>query len=88
MQAPTRNRGGRYLIAEADESDASFLHLQPMTAVITNVDQDHMATYDHDFSKLKTAYVEFTNRLPFYGSVFVCADDAEAMALVLPSLGR
>ena len=73
--------GGRYLIAEADESDASFLHLQPMTAVITNVDQDHMATYDHDFSKLKTAYVEFTNRLPFYGSVFVCADDAEAMAL-------
>ncbi len=73
--------GGRYLIAEADESDASFLHLKPMTAVITNVDQDHMATYDHDFSKLKTAYVEFTNRLPFYGSVFVCADDAEAMAL-------
>ena len=73
--------GGRYLIAEADESDASFLHLQPMTAVITNVDQDHMATYDHDFSKLKSAYVEFTNRLPFYGSVFVCADDAEALAL-------
>jgi UDP-N-acetylmuramate--alanine ligase len=73
--------GGRYLIAEADESDASFLHLQPMTAVITNVDQDHMATYDHDFGKLKSAYVEFTNRLPFYGSVFVCADDAEALAL-------
>ena len=73
--------GGRYLIAEADESDASFLHLQPMTAVITNVDQDHMATYDHDFAKLKAAYIEFTNRLPFYGSVFICADDAEALAL-------
>ena len=73
--------GGRYLIAEADESDASFLHLQPMTAVITNVDQAHMATYDHDFAKLKAAYIEFTNRLPFYGSVFVCADDPEALAL-------
>lgn len=72
---------GRYLIAEADESDASFLHLQPMTAVITNIDEDHMATYDHDFAKMKSAYVEFTNRLPFYGSVIVCADDAEALAL-------
>lgn len=72
---------GRYLIAEADESDASFLHLQPMTAVITNIDQDHMATYDHDFAKMKAAYIEFTNRLPFYGSVVVCADDAEALAL-------
>lgn len=72
---------GRYLIAEADESDASFLHLQPMTAVITNIDEDHMATYDHDFAKMKAAYVEFTNRLPFYGSVVVCADDPEALAL-------
>lgn len=72
---------GRYLIAEADESDASFLHLQPMTAVITNIDEDHMATYDHDFSKMKSAYVEFTHRLPFYGSVVVCADDPEALAL-------
>ena len=72
---------GRYLIAEADESDASFLHLQPMTAVITNIDEDHMATYDHDFNKMKSAYVEFTNRLPFYGSVIVCADDAQTLAL-------
>ena len=72
---------GRYLIAEADESDASFLHLQPMTAVITNIDEDHMATYDHDFAKMKSAYVEFTNRLPFYGNVIVCADDEEALAL-------
>lgn len=72
---------GRYLIAEADESDASFLYLQPMTAVITNIDEDHMATYDHDFAKMKAAYVEFTQRLPFYGSVIVCADDPEALAL-------
>ncbi len=72
---------GRYLIAEADESDASFLHLQPMSAVITNIDEDHMATYDHDFARMKSAYVEFTNRLPFYGSVVVCADDAEALSL-------
>ena len=72
---------GRYLIAEADESDASFLYLQPMTAVITNVDKDHMATYDHDFAKMKAAYVEFTQRLPFYGSIVVCADDPEVMAL-------
>ena len=72
---------GRYLVAEADESDASFLYLQPVMAVVTNIDEDHMATYDHDFAKMKSAYVEFTNRLPFYGSVIVCADDAEALAL-------
>ena len=54
---------GRYLIAEADESDASFLRLQPMTAVITNIDQDHMATYDHDFEKLKSSFVEFAHRV-------------------------
>ena len=72
---------GRYLVAEADESDASFLYLQQVMAVVTNIDEDHMATYDHDFAKMKSAYVEFTNRLPFYGSVIVCADDAEALAL-------
>lgn len=79
--------GGRYLIAEADESDASFLYLQPMTAVITNIDQDHMATYEQSFSKLKSAFVEFTQRLPFYGSVVLCVDDPEARALI-PSLSR
>ena len=78
---------GRYLIAEADESDASFLRLQPMTAVITNIDQDHMATYDHDFEKLKSSFVEFAHRLPFYGSVVLCIDDAEARNLIA-SLSR
>ena len=78
---------GRYLIAEADESDASFLRLQPMTAVVTNIDQDHMATYDHDFEKLKSSFVEFAHRLPFYGSVILCVDDVEARNLI-PSLSR
>ena len=78
---------GRYLIAEADESDASFLHLQPMSAVITNVDQDHMATYGNDFEALKDTFVEFVHRLPFYGTVAVCADDQNLVDL-LPRLSR
>lgn len=78
---------GRYLVAEADESDASFLHLQPMTAVITNIDHDHMSTYGNDFSKLKDAFVQFAHCLPFYGTVIVCADDAEVMDIV-PRLSR
>ncbi len=77
----------RYLVAEADESDASFLHLQPMSAVITNIDQDHMGTYGNDFARLKQAFVDFVHRLPFYGSVVVCADDAEALS-ILPQLAR
>ena len=64
-----------YLIAEADESDASFLHLQPMLSVITNIDQDHMATYDNDYHKLTDAFVSFTSNLPFYGACILCADD-------------
>lgn len=78
---------GRYLIAEADESDASFLHLQPMSAVITNIDQDHMSTYDNDFDRLKQTFVEFAHRLPFYGTVAACADDEQVRA-VIPSLAR
>ena len=78
---------GRYLIAEADESDASFLHLQPMSAVITNIDRDHMGTYGNDFEKLKRTFVDFAHRLPFYGAVAVCADDAEIMEIV-PYLAR
>jgi len=65
----------RYLIAEADESDASFLHLQPLVAVVTNIDADHMATYDGDFNKLKKTFVEFLHNLPFYGLAVVCLDD-------------
>ncbi len=78
---------GRYLIAEADESDASFLHLQPMSAVITNIDHDHMATYGNDFAVLKDTFVQFAHRLPFYGAVVVCADDPEVMDIV-PRLSR
>ena len=64
-----------YLIAEADESDASFLHLQPMLSVITNIDQDHMSTYDNDYEKLTDAFINFTSNLPFYGACVLCADD-------------
>src|SRR5574343_2054500 len=67
---------GEYLVAEADESDASFLFLSPVIAVVTNIDQDHMDTYGHDFERLKTAFVDFLNRLPFYGVAVVCGDDA------------
>ncbi|MBF0264778.1 MAG: UDP-N-acetylmuramate--L-alanine ligase [Gammaproteobacteria bacterium] len=64
-----------YLVAEADESDASFLHLQPMISVITNMEEDHMDTYDSDFSKLEATFIEFIHRLPFYGLVIYCGDD-------------
>lgn len=73
---------GRYLIAEADESDASFLHLQPMSAVITNIDRDHMSTYGQDFGKLKDTFIEFAHRLPFYGTAAVCVDDAELRSVL------
>ena len=64
-----------YLIAEADESDASFLHLQPMLSVITNIDEDHMATYSHNYAKLTDAFISFTSNLPFYGICVACIDD-------------
>ncbi|MBR7799611.1 UDP-N-acetylmuramate--L-alanine ligase [Undibacterium fentianense] len=67
---------GQYIVAEADESDASFLNLLPVIEVITNIDADHMETYDHDFAKLKQAFVDFTQRLPFYGVAMLCMDDA------------
>ena len=73
---------GRYLVAEADESDASFLLLHPLVAVLTNVDADHMATYHGDFAVLKATFVEFFRRLPFYGVACVCLDDAQAASLI------
>ncbi len=76
-----------FLVAEADESDASFLHLQPMTAVVTNIDADHMATYDGDFSRLRQTFVEFLHNLPFYGLAVMCLDDPEVRNL-LPSVTR
>ena len=73
---------GRYLVAEADESDGSFLLLQPLIAVLTNVDEDHMATYGGDFSRLLDAYGRFLHRLPFYGVACICADDERAVSLI------
>lgn len=72
---------GDYLVAEADESDASFLHLQPMVSIVTNIDADHMATYGGDFSRLKSTFVEFLHNLPFYGLAVLCTDDANVREL-------
>lgn len=79
--------GSRYLVAEADESDASFLHLQPMVAVVTNIDADHMDTYEGDFSRLKKTFVEFLHNLPFYGLAVVCGDDAVVQEII-PRISR
>lgn len=79
--------GSRYFIAEADESDASFLHLQPMVAIVTNIDADHMDTYGGDFNKLKKTYVEFLHNLPFYGLAVICADDEPARSII-PEVSR
>jgi len=73
---------GEYLVAEADESDASFLNLAPMIEVITNIDADHMETYEHDFEKLKQAFVHFTHRLPFYGRAMLCIDDPHVRSII------
>ena len=78
---------GHYLVAEADESDASFLHLQPMIAVVTNIDEDHMETYQGDYQNLENTFVEFIHRLPFYGLAIVCVDDENVRAM-LPRLTR
>lgn len=77
----------RYLIAEADESDASFLHLQPMMSVVTNIEADHMDTYGGDFSKMTDTYIEFLHNLPFYGQAVVCGDDPVIRSLI-PDIGR
>ena len=78
---------GEYLVAEADESDASFVHLKPMLAVVTNIDADHMATYDGDMGKLRQGFIEFLHNLPFYGLAVVCTDDA-GVNEILASIGR
>ena len=78
---------GRYLVAEADESDASFLHLQPMLAVVTNIDADHMATYAGDLDRLEATFIEFLHHLPFYGLAVVCIDDP-TVARLLPRITR
>lgn len=78
---------GRYLVAEADESDASFLYLNPMMAVVTNIDADHMATYGGDFSRLKQTFVQFLQHLPFYGLAVLCHDDP-VVREILPEVSR
>jgi len=78
---------GEYLVAEADESDASFVHLKPMLAIVTNIDADHMSTYDGDIEKLKSGFVEFLHNLPFYGLAILCADDP-GVNDILPDVGR
>ena len=85
--ANARLGSSRYLIAEADESDASFLHLQPMVSVITNIEADHLATYDGDFEKMKATFVDFLHNLPFYGVAVLCIDDPIIRQL-LPQISR
>lgn len=77
----------QYLIAEADESDASFLHLQPLVSVVTNIEADHMGTYEGDFNRLKKTFVEFLHNLPFYGMAILCIDD-DVVREILPAITR
>jgi UDP-N-acetylmuramate--alanine ligase len=78
---------GKFLVAEADESDASFMHLQPMISIVTNVDNDHLGTHEGDFERLKQSFIDFLHNLPFYGLAVVCADDPIAKSL-LPRINR
>jgi UDP-N-acetylmuramate--alanine ligase len=78
---------GEYIVVEADESDASFLNLIPVMAVVTNIDADHMDTYGHDFDRLKGAFIEFLHRMPFYGAAILCLDDP-ALRSILPRVSR
>jgi UDP-N-acetylmuramate--alanine ligase len=85
--ANSRLGQGDYIVVEADESDASFLNLMPVMAVVTNIDADHMETYGHDFARLKQAFVEFIHRMPFYGAAIVCIDDPGVRS-ILPMVSR
>ena len=85
--ANARLGSGDFLVAEADESDASFLFLSPVLSVVTNIDADHMETYGHDFERLKGAFVDFLNRLPFYGVAVLCGDDANVRA-IMPQVSK
>lgn len=85
--ANARLGSGDFIVVEADESDASFLFLSPVIAIVTNIDADHMQTYGHDFGRLKQAFVDFLQRLPFYGVAVLCADDANVRE-IMPQLSR
>jgi UDP-N-acetylmuramate--alanine ligase len=85
--ANSRLGSGDYIVVEADESDASFLNLTPVLSVVTNIDADHMETYGHDLSRLKSAFIDFVHRMPFYGAAIVCSDDAGVRSIV-PMISR
>jgi len=85
--ANSRLGSGEYIVVEADESDASFLNLMPIMSVVTNVDEDHMDTYGHDFARLKQAFVDFLHRMPFYGAAIVCGDDPGVRS-IMPMVSR
>jgi UDP-N-acetylmuramate--alanine ligase len=85
--AHARLGSGEFIVAEADESDASFLHLQPVIAVVTNIDADHMETYGHDFGRLKQAFVDFLQHLPFYGAAILCEDDRN-LREIMPAVSK
>ncbi len=85
--ANSRLGEGRYIVVEADESDASFLNLNPILSVVTNIDMDHMDTYGHDFARLKSAFVDFLHRMPFYGAAILCGDDPGVQSIV-PVISR
>ena len=87
VDANARLGAGRYLVAEADESDTSFLHLQPMISVVTNIDADHLVAYDNSIDRLKQGFLEFLHNLPFYGLAVMCRDDDNARELI-PDVGR
>jgi UDP-N-acetylmuramate--alanine ligase len=80
--ANARLGAGDFIVVEADESDASFLHLQPVIAVVTNIDEDHMDTYEHDFARLKSAFVQFLQNIPFYGAAILCVDDEHVRSIL------
>jgi UDP-N-acetylmuramate--alanine ligase len=85
--ANARLGAGRYLVAEADESDASFMHLQPTVAIVTNIDNDHLATHGGDFAKLRQSFIGFLHNLPFWGLAVLCLDD-EQVQKILPEIAR
>ena len=85
--ANARLGAGEYIVVEADESDASFLNLLPVLAVVTNIDTDHMETYGHDFARLKSAFVDFIHRMPFYGAAVLCSDDPGVRS-IMPMISR
>ena len=87
MNASAKLGDGDLMIVEADESDASFLHLNPVSAIITNIDNDHLGTYQNNFENLKQTYIDFAHQVPFYGPIFLCADDKHIKS-IMPKISR